>query len=282
MADGGNTRQEPAADASARGETPPHELPRYETAVEQRARLHEEREHRRRRRITEAGVALAALVISCAVFLVNGALFFRGSEMAVLEPETVLFYRDTGPNAASLWIALPAQMINAASADYGDVVTEADLAIGGRRGERGRFGYQALAEPVMSRDVAKSVADCPEGARCIANTGFYVIERPRTLLDVPGGASRAANLAFMVEAIDCTGEPAFCNSFRNFEDALAHLRSRTDPVLRMRLKFYFDGDEEVRCRLPADGARRQATFDYLQEKGWAQVPCERTRRRGRA
>jgi hypothetical protein len=276
VADGGDEPRDDAegAQASARA-TSPEPPARYETPTEQRARLREEREHRRRRRFTEAGVALAALVISCAVFLVNGALFFRGSDMAVLEPDTVLFYRDPGPNGSSMWVALPAQMINAASADYGDVVTEASLAIGPKRTERGRFGYLALAEPVMSPNVEKGVADCAQGARCIPATGFFVIERPRTLLDVPGGGSRSANMAFMIEAVNCEGEPGFCSAMVGFDDALSHLRSRPDPMFRMTLRFHFDGAEEVRCRLTRDPIRRKAIFDYLQEKGWAQAACEK-------
>ena len=272
---------EPTGDQDPPGDPdqPVETVVRYETAAERRERLREERRNRRHRRITETGVALAALLISCAVFLVNGALFFRGSEMAVLEPEEVLFYRDAGPNASALWIGLQAQMINAASADYGDVVTEAFVAIGPARTERGRFRYRHVIEPVMSQNVEKALEDCPEGARCIGNTGMYVIERTRALLDVPGGASRAAYLAFWVEEIACDGEPAFCGSFGGFEDALAHLRSRPDPVIRMKLKFHSDGAEEVTCRLPADPERRKVIFDYLEEKGWAQVPCEKAKRR---
>jgi hypothetical protein len=193
----------------------------------------------------------------------------------------VLFYRDKGPNGSSLWIAMPAKMINAASGDYGDVVTEASLAIGPRQHERGRFAYRAIIEPApLANNSEEAVANCPEGARCIANTGFYVVERPRKLLDVPGGSSRSEHLAFMIEAVACeSDETAFCSSIRNFDDALAHLRSRQDPVIRMRLRFYFDGEKEVACRLPSDRARLTAIFDYIQEKGWAGVACEKQARR---
>ena len=272
--------QDPGGDPDQPVET----VVRYETAAERRERLHEERRHRRHRRVTEAGVALAALFVSLAVFLVNGALFIRGSEIAVLEPDEVVFYRDAGPNGASLWIALQTQMINAAAADYGDVVVKASAAMGPEEGERGRFPYMGLVEPIMTLNAEKAAADCPQAARCIVNTGFYAIQRPRRLLDVPGGASRSEHLAFMIEDITCEGDPAFCGAFTGFDAALGHLRSRSDAVIRMNLTFHFDGQLEVACRLPSDPVRRAAIFDYVQAKGWAAVPCERgeksSRRRG--
>lgn len=254
-------------------EQPVETVVRYETAQERRERLHEERRHRRHRRITEAGVAMAALFVSLAVFLINGVVYLRGSRIVVLDPEVVVFYRDAGPNGASLWIALQAQMINAAAADYGDVVVKASAAIGPKRGQRGSFPYTTLVEPVMSREVDKAVATCPQGARCIPNTGFYAIERPRRLLDVPGGSSRSEHLGFMIERVVCEGDPSFCTTFTGFDAALEHLRSRPDPVIRMTLTFQFDGEEAVECRLPADPAQRAAIFDYLEEKGWASVKC---------
>ena len=267
--------QDPGGDPDQPVET----VVRYETAVERRERLHEERRHRRHRRVTEAGVAMAALFVSLAVFMVNGAMFLRGSDIAVIEPETILFYRDAGPNGATLWIALPAKLINAASADYGDVVTEASVTIGPKRQERGTFRYRAIVEPSMAHDVSKVVETCPQGARCITNTGFYVIERPRKLLDVPGGSSRSEQLAFQVEDMTCDGEPAFCGGFTGFDAGVAHLRSRPDPVIRMDLTFYFDGEEAVTCRLPSDPQLRTAIFDYLEDKGWAQVECQRNQKR---
>jgi hypothetical protein len=275
--DASAVEQDPAGDPDQPVET----VVRYETAAERRERLHEERRHRRHRRVTEAGVALAALFVSLAVFLVNGALFIRGSEIAVLEPDEIVFYRDAGPNGASLWFAMQTQMINAAAGDYGDVVVNASAAIGPEKGERGRFPYMGLVEPIMTLHAEKAAEDCPEAARCIVNTGFYAIQRPRRLLDVPGGSSRSEHLAFMVEEVTCQGDPAFCASLTGFDAALDHLRSRSDPVIRMNLTFHFDGEQSVVCRLPSDGTRRAAIFDYLQEKGWAAVPCERRKERRR-
>jgi len=278
VGDGSDKPREADPEGDPDAPVPPGEqVPaRYETPREQQLRLREEREHRRRRRITEAGVALAALFVSLSVFMINGLLYLRGSQVAVLPPESVTLYRDTGPNGSALWVAMQAQMINAAAADYGDVAVSADVAFGPRRQERGRFAYAALVEPTMTNDVEKAVENCPQGARCIANTGFNVIERPRKLLDVPGGTSRSEYLAFLIEGHQCKGEPAYCHAFGGFEDAVEHLRSLQQPVIRLNLEFYFDGKRSVACRLSPDPKVRAAVFDYLVEKGWAAVECVRT------
>ena len=261
--------EDPPGDA----EQPVETVVRYETAAERQDRLHEERRHRRHRRITEAGVALAALFVSLAVFMINGAMFLRGSEIAVLEPEAVLLYRSSGPSGSTLKIAVPARMINAAAGDYGDVVVDASVAIGPRRGERGRFRHTELVEPARTEDVEQAVANCPQGARCVPNTGHYVIERQPKLLDVPGGSSRSEYLAFSIEDYNCKGDPAFCNTFDGFDSAVSHLRAQPHPVIRLRLDFHFDGKRTIRCELPGSLAKRAAILAYLTEKGWATVEC---------
>ena len=297
MANGGDRPEEPegdayAADAAEDGRTPdpaveedppgdpeqPVEtVVRYESASERRERLHEERRQRRHRRITEAGVALAALFVSLAVFLVNGAVYLRGSRIVVLDPEEVLFYRSTGPAGSSLKIAVPARMINAAAGDYGDVVVDASVAIGPKQGERGRFRHTELVEASMSQQPERMVENCPQGARCVANTGHYVIERARKLLDVPGGTSRSEYLGFRIERLECVGDPAFCRTFNGFDDAVSHLRAQRQPVIRLLLRYQFDGRRTVRCTLTPDAAMRTAIFDYLTEKGWASAVCENAR-----
>ena len=259
-------------------EQPVETVVRYETAAERKERLHEERRHRRHRRVTEAGVALAALFVSLAVFMVNGAVYLRGSRIVVLDPEEVLFYRTTGPAGASLKIAVPARMINAAAGDYGDVVVAASLAIGPKQAERGSFRHTELVEAAMNQHPERMVENCPQAARCIAGTGHYVIERARKLLDVPGGSSRSEYLGFTIERLECVGDPAFCATFNGFDDAVAHLRAQRQPVvIRLLLKFQFDGRRTVRCTLTQDAAMRTAIFDYLTEKGWASAACENGR-----
>jgi hypothetical protein len=108
---------------------------------------------------------------------------------------------------------------------------------------------------------------------------MYVIERPAKLLDIPGGQSRSEYLGFWMNQLNCTGDRDFCASFGGkaggtaYAGAVAALRAQADPVVRIRLRFYFDGAKTVECRLEPDAARRKAIFDYLDKKGWAMSAC---------
>jgi len=228
---------------------------------------------RRRWRVTEVGVAIAALLLSGSAFLGNLGLYLRGSEIAVLPPREFLFYRDQGPHAADLYLAVPIAMINAASSDYGDVVTGAKLSFVSRPELSVTFPNEAYAEGVMTPLVAQGVAACPSGARCIPETGFYVIERPVKLMDVPGGASRTEYLSFPITLGHCEGHPRACAKFRDFQTSLRTLEALGPLSIRVELTFHFDGAKEVECRLPPRPADRRAIFHYLATRGWAQPAC---------
>jgi len=231
---------------------------------------------RRRRllpRVTEVGVGVVALFVSGAAFLGNLALFMRGSEIAVLEPEQFVIYRDAGPNGADLYVALPIAVINAARADYGDVVTGGTVSFESRTAPPVKFVYEAIIEPVMTQHVDRAIEGCPDGARCIAATGFYVIERPAKLLDVPGGASRTEHMAFHVGQSACVGPAAACAQFDGFDRSLAILRAMGPLTIKIDVDFYFDGRKHVECRLPAAAAERDAIWNYLAQKGWAMPAC---------
>jgi hypothetical protein len=251
------------------------------TIEEQRESLRQERARFHRLRISETGVALAALLVSLTVFMLNGALSLRGSQVALLQPKTALLYRDSGPNGSVLWIAVQASMINAARADYGDIVERAWLSLEPQVGGA-EFPYEAIIEPVtMTRDVETAVKNCPNGARCIPGTGFYVVERPEQLIDLPGGASRSAHMAFAIGGPLCGGDQAACARFMSYTAAVDTLRALPDPVIRMSLKMHFDGEKKVECALSRDPQMRKAIFDYLDEKGWAEVACVEDDRRSR-
>lgn len=230
---------------------------------------------RRRRywpRITEAGVALIALLVSGSSFLINGMVYLRGSEMVLLPPDSWAMYRDAGPYGSDLYLSVPVQIVNAAGVDFGDVVVRAEAQIFSGRKSPGVFPISGLVEPVPSVDAATPV-DCPQGARCIVNTGFYAIERPAKLLDVPGGGSRSEYLNFQISSANCLGSRVYCDRFKSFDTALAALRQEPTPVIRIVVRFQFDGDHTVECRLTPNGRERGAIFDYLHTKGWAMQPC---------
>ena len=226
----------------------------------------------RRFRITEAGVALIALLVSGSSFFINGLVYLRGSEMVLLPPDSWVMYRDTGPYGSDLYLSVPVQVMNAAGTDYGDVVVRAEAQVFSGRKAPGVFPISGLIEPVASVDPATAV-DCPQGARCIINTGFYVIERPAKLLDVPGGGSRSEYLNFQLSIANCLGSKAYCDQFQTFETALKALRTEPLPVIRIVVRFQFDGDHTIECRLTPNGRERGQVFDYLHAKGWAMQPC---------
>ncbi len=228
---------------------------------------------RRRFRITEAGVALIALLVSGTAFFINGAMFVRGSDMVVLQPERWVLYRDAGPFGADLYLSVPVDIVNAAGADYGDVIVRAEAQIFSGRKAPGVFPYTGLGEPVMTARVEEGVAACPQGARCIANTGFYVIDRPAKLLDVPGGGSRSEYVTFQLTPENCLGSKIYCEQFDGFDSAVAALRQESEPVIRLVIRFQFDGDHTVECRLTKDARLRGQILDYLQTKGWTMQPC---------
>lgn len=219
-------------------------------------------------------MATVALLLSGSAFLGNLALYMRGSSIAVMQPKLFVIYRDAGPNGADMYLAVPVAMINAASADYGDVVESATIRFTSATNIPARFTYEAVIEPVMTAQVERGVDACDLGARCIAETGFYVVERPAKLLDVPGGSSRTEFLSFLVGPASCLGSAAACARFKNFDTGIRTLRGLGPVSIRVDLKFHFDGRKTIECRLPAAATERAAIFDYAVAKGWAMPGCE--------
>jgi hypothetical protein len=215
---------------------------------------------------------MVALLVSGTAFLINGMIYLRGSDMVLLEPDSWLMYRDAGPYGSDLYLSVPVQIVNAAGVDFGDVVIRAEAQVFSGRKAPGVFPISGLAEPVASVADA-AAAPCPQGARCIANTGFYVIERPAKLLDVPGGGSRSEYLNFQISTANCLGSRVYCDRFQSFDTALAALRQESQPVIRIVVRFQFDGDHTIECRLTPNGGERRQIFDYLGAKGWTMQPC---------
>lgn len=227
-------------------------------------------------RLSEAGVALAALLVSLTVLGVNFYTYRRGSEMVVLQPEQIVFYREPdgqgGPG--SLWLAVQVQMVNAAR-DHGDVVVRASAQVDGRTRRGGAFAFNAMVEPVLTSNVNRALQNCPEAARCLPATGFYVIERPKRLLDVPGGSSRTEFMAFQLEAVNCKSEgDGACLQFSDYPTAMAFLRGQQTADFLFDIEFQFDGTKTMQCALPSDPVGRAAIFDYIDRKGWAMPACQ--------
>lgn len=228
--------------------------------------------------ITEATAATGTLLLSATVFGTAAFFALRGSEMVVLPPEQILFYRDGAGDAAVLSVAFPARIINVASQDYGDVVRRVSLEISpSRRGTDAAFDYvNTIVEQTTTSptEAAKQAQVCRLGVNCLAIEHLLVLEHPPDLLSFPGGIGRAENLGFVLAPRYCRGDG--CVRFSSFKQVMASLRS--DSALRfvLKLDFHSDGRTTATCSLSNLGsdARREA-FDYLERHGWAELNCDR-------
>lgn len=240
---------------------------------------------RRRWRLTEAGVAAAAFMLSFGVFLLGGLQSLRGSEIVALPPDQIILYRDAPtPDSDVLVVAVEAALINTAGPAYGDVAVETWLEVEGQ--DETRFAYEARVEPVYTHRGEDRSPQCPIDARCISavgvrqepahpgNTGLLVIERPRDLVSVPGGSARLSWMSFPLS--NCEGDPAACARYASFGGAVRALRRAPDIAFQITLDFHSDGAQTMACRLGAGSpAERDAFFDFLEERGWATLRCQR-------
>ena len=236
-------------------------------------------------RVTEAGAAVAAFLLSLSIFLLGTFQSIRGSEIVLLPPQTVLLYRDA-PTPASdvLMLAVETGMINTARADYGDVAVQSYAEVAGTPASLARFPHDASVQPVHLPVEADRLADCPVDARCVPATGLappkpgrmglMVIERRPELLSVPGGSSHSAWLGFSFA--HCRGQAEACDRFASFADALEQLRRAPELSFSVTLDFHSDGRKTFRCAFEHDSAASRREFlDFLEERGWATLTCRR-------
>lgn len=234
-------------------------------------------------RITEAGAAFAAFLLSLSIFLLGAFQSLRGAEIVLLPPQYVFLYRDAPtPTTDALVLAVETGMINTARADYGDVAVQAYAEVSGISAAAARFPYDASVEPVNLPYEEGRAIDCPVDARCISaagsappeagRMGLMVIERRPELLSVPGGSSHSAWLGFAFG--NCRGQPAVCERFTRFGDALQQLRDAPELSFRVTLDFHSDGRKTLKCAFEEQGATsRQEFLDFLEERGWATLRC---------
>lgn len=234
-------------------------------------------------RITEAGAAVAAFLLSLSIFLLGTFQSIRGAEIVLLPPQYVFLYRDAPtPTTDALVLAVETGMINTARADYGDVAVQAYAEVAGTSVEAARFPYDASVEPVNLPYEEGRKIDCPVDARCVmaagsappepGRMGLMILERRPELLSVPGGASHSAWLGFAFG--NCRGQSATCDQFVNFDDALRQLRNAPELSFRVTLDFHSDGRKTIRCAFEEQGAAsRQKFLDFLEERGWATLRC---------
>lgn len=261
--------------------TPPHEEashapgpPSPSAPLEPTASHPEGAGRKRRRRIrwfTQESVGAAALVLSLSLAGVNAWQALRGSNIVIaVPPETVILYRDQGPRMAGLSMAVRVPLVNRASADYGDVVTNVHAVIA-HRGERNspRFAYTSVVDPVMTeRDARELQRNCEVHVRCVPADGFLATERLQALVDLPGGAARDQHFGFALDSIYCDQAPAACARYNDFDSALAALYSAPFEV-RIDVEFSSDRRRGATCSIRINAAQR----DFLVRRGWVNLPC---------
>lgn len=232
--------------------------------------------------ITEASAASATFLLSLAVFSFAGLNAIQGSRIILLPPEYLTLYRDGVGEAAVLGVVADVSMVNAASQDYGDVATDVRLSLQ-PRGEGGsslEFRMDTIADAIPLGRGQEALAQqqgesCPLGSRCVVNSGLVVIQRPKQLLDVPGGGSRTSSLGFLLVDYLCEGAVKVCKEFGAFPRSLEALKARPDFNVRIRMDFHGDGVKRVECRLQLTARQMEQVFDRLENRGWASLQCAR-------
>lgn len=224
--------------------------------------------------------ALCALVLSLLVGAINVYYAVRGPEVVVQPLDSVLLYRDGGvenaPEAelteaqraladeeAVLTVAVPLMMINAASAEHGDVLVEAMVRMAD---DGGRYPYQTLVLPIFTNDAPAAREKCEVGTRCIAFDDLVLVERTDEVIDVPGGSAKSRYLAFPLLPFTCKGSEKPCRRYRHFREAVREIDGKPASIT-LELDFHADGRRVVTC------AADKVDLSYLRENGWTALPC---------
>lgn len=209
-------------------------------------------------------IALGALMLSLVVALINVYYAVRGPEVVVQPADQIILYRDGEGDDAILAIAVPVMMINAASAEHGDVLVEATL----RPGPDGdAYRYQTLVLPIFTQDAPAAREKCEVGTRCIVFSDLVLVERTDEIIDVPGGSARSRYLSFQLTPPYCEGPAAVCDRYPDFRTAVTRLNGKP-LALQIRLDFHSDGQRVMTCRVP------RLDLSYLLQEGWTALACK--------
>jgi len=229
-------------------------------------------------------IALCALSLSLVVAGINVYYAMRGPEVVVQPADSVLLYRDganpdadedgtvteaerkAADEAAVLAVAVRLSMINAASAEHGDVMTEAMLRVAD---DGGRYPYQSMVLPIFTEDARAAREKCEVGMRCIVFDDLVLVERTDEIIDVPGGSARARYLSFPLTPYICKGPKKACARYEHFSDAMKALDGKAAPI-RLEIDFHSDGKRILTCEVT------EADLSYLKDNGWTNLPCAKS------
>lgn len=208
-------------------------------------------------------IALAALMLSLVIALINVYYAVRGPEVVVQPADQVILYRDGEGEDAILAIAVPTMMINAASAEHGDVMVEATLS----PGDAGdTYRYQTLVNPIFTQDTAGAREKCEVGIRCIVFGDLVLVERSDEIIDIPGGSAKSRYLSFHLTPPNCEGPAAACNRYPDAARAIAGLNGKP-LTLKVDLEFHSDGRRVLTCPI------EKVDLSYLKDNGWTALAC---------
>lgn len=225
----------------------------------------------------EVLIAGAALLLSVTTVLAGAWFAIRGSVVTAVPPDSVFFYRDSGKGAV-LTAGVDTSLVNAASSNYGDVVTRITMEIDTPDPVDPAFDYQVLVTPVFTEDAERQQTECPVTARCVRNARFLAIEEPRRTLDVPGGGSRSDYVGFTLDRGNCA-TPGGCSAFGDFASAAAALDRQETLTIRFRYQLHSDGEKVAICRLNlrshGPGPHVPWLAARLTSAGYATLPCRR-------
>lgn len=228
-------------------------------------------------------IALAALMLSLVIAAINVYYAVRGPEIVVQPLDSVLLYRDSGiddppdtemteaeraqaDEEAVLTIAVPVVMINAASAEHGDVLVEAMVRMAD---DGGRYPYQTIVLPIFTHDARAAREKCEVGMRCISFDDLVLVERTDEIVDLPGGSAKSRYLAFPLLPFTCKGPEAPCQRFPHFRAGVERLDGKAAPIL-VELDFHSDGRRTITCKVD------KANLSYLRDNGWTALPCAKS------
>lgn len=209
-------------------------------------------------------VAFGALILSLVVALINVYYAVRGPEVVIQPAHQVILYRDGEGDAAILSIAVPVMMINAASADHGDVMVEATLKLGP---DGDSYPYQTLVLPIFTQDAPAAREKCEVGTRCIVFGDLVLVERTGEIIDVPGGSAKSRFLSFHLTPPACDGPRPVCDRYPDFRAAVTRLKGKP-LTLVVQLDFHSDGKRVLTCKIP------RLDLSYLLREGWTALACK--------
>jgi hypothetical protein len=204
------------------------------------------------------GIALAALLLSCAIAVTNLIVSLRGPDVKPIYPSQILVYRD-GPNeTAPLAIAARISLLNA-SADYSDAVTSSSL----RLDDQIDFPTQSWIEPTFTGSTDGSAACLPQ-RRCVPLTSLAVSDLPDQVSIVPAGGVFDRYSSYRLWCQEAT---APCARFQTAGSSLAALAGRPLNVV-IRVRLHDEGAVTLRCQ-----TARALDATYITRHGWQTLDC---------